>query len=546
MSTNGLLYYIDATGVEGPLLDPAKIAAAALKVQTVRNAGIESYNRNKVGARPHCCAIVRVENEDQLALYKHMMKVVGKVKFDQDRINQAIREGLVVKELELEEDLNAFTVYFLKNLWASPNDEQSDLSHPSGDFIFGRYLADNGMPHDEFFTKFEVSPVGQFAVKDRKDAQAKQQWKALYDVSHRKPLSVTPTEAVVLPTPIEAVVVSTPTEAVVVPTPTEAVIVSTPTEAVVLPHLADPANNNDDYKMEINIDNPFAISTGAVATTTHSGKQNYSLPVIRSDNITTQTLSCVSDKNSIKCQLSNSKTSFVLKHNVLGRVIHCYYSDVICVCWTDLNGAYEITTIDSQSQQTEQYTGIAKFAAWFHLVGLLTRHGGVVHVHDLHDRAREMIHFNESNSNLLAISPDCVCTGAFYHNNNEEKILAVETRDLIQQVTVRDNCNSPSFISSNGALHVPHVSSSCNAEQVFGKVDENTELWWWQLGDDECFAVNGGTAMLQCNNQTAKRVPTQRNAKIAHRIKPGEFLDDQLRPIAWDVAASTELAQIPV
>ena len=338
MSTNGLLYYIDATGVEGPLLDPAKIAAAALKVQTVRNAGIESYNRNKVGARPHCCAIVRVENEDQLALYKHMMKVVGKVKFDQDRINQAIREGLVVKELELEEDLNAFTVYFLKNLWASPNDEQSDLSHPSGDFIFGRYLADNGMPHDEFFTKFEVSPVGQFAVKDRKDAQAKQQWKALYDVSHRKPLSVTPTEAVVLPTPIEAVVVSTPTE------------------AVVLPHLADPANNNDDYKMEINIDNPFAISTGAVATTTHSGKQNYSLPVIRSDNITTQTLSCVSDKNSIKCQLSNSKTSFVLKHNVLGRVIHCYYSDVICVCWTDLNGAYEITTIDSQSQQTEQYT----------------------------------------------------------------------------------------------------------------------------------------------------------------------------------------------
>ncbi len=504
------LYYIDASGVEGPLSTPEQIERAAQKVQRVRNAGIEAYKNKRAGARPHCCAIIKVNSEKQLALYKRMMEVVGKVEFDQTRVNQAIQDGVVTKELELEEDLNAFTVYFMKNLWAS-----------DGNLIFGQYLNEGDVSED-FFTKFEVSPVGQIAVKHRTDVEAKKQWKALYNVSHAIPsspvlVSSPPPVNSSSPPPVNS---SSSSQAVNVPSPPPV------------------------PRAEINLDNPFAMLTMEVASTTHSGKPNYSLPVIQSST-TQQTLSCVSDKNLIKCRLSKSKTSFTLKHNVLGRVVYCYCkpSGEVCVCWTDSNGGYEIITVNSQTA-TQHHAGIVKFVTWFHLVGFLSNHSGTVYVHDLNTGLEEIIPFNAPNLHLLAISPDCTCVGDSYHNHEEKQIQSVGSGNDVKQVAVRDGCISPSFISADDTLYIPEQKVFYNnVQQVFG--DEVNDLWWWQQqgSGDNCFVMNGGNAMLQCNGKTAKRVSTLRNARIAYRVKPGVFLDDQLEPIAWDTSASTNLAQ---
>ncbi len=164
----GLYYFNKDTPGFGILVTDANFPQFQKHIRDFRYDEINRYQEGM--RRSRCCGIVKADGKAQFDAYATLVQVANdpSILFDVRRVAKAAEQGTLVRELELEEDLNTFVTFLFRNL------------HASNSKAFAAYLGKDNLPTDAFFKAFKMSPVGQIALMDAtKSGPALDSWNAL-------------------------------------------------------------------------------------------------------------------------------------------------------------------------------------------------------------------------------------------------------------------------------------------------------------------------------------------------------------------------------
>ncbi len=454
-SVPGLYYFNKDTPGFGILVTDANFPQFQKHIRDYRNYEISQYQEGM--RRSRCCGIVKADDNAQFDAYTTFVQVANdsSILFDARRVAKAVEQDTLMRELELEEDLNTFVTFLFRNL------------HASNSKVFAAYLNNANLPTDAFFKAFKMSPVGQIAPRDAtKSGSALSAWnelkKAVAEVRDKR---LAPAD-----------------------------------------HQQQARRRRFDMrkkrkeekqaasKMAVNLpSSQQPVNAIVKLAPLPSSETTYSVPVFSSSAAIRVILKCTHNKNGTTTLTVNDKFGVIL--NDADRVVYCgHVNKVYVVCYKTIKNSYKLVTLFTNHNPgfdvLSEFKDVIAFTFNTDTMALLAFMDVkfVVRVYDYMNGQIKDVKFDKpAHPNVFAVSLLGIITSnhIFYFKGNQMG----DFTDKIPRRAVAWCANDPNeeriaTVGEDASLKIESKDGTSfgniNVGNVFGHPTAFNDLWWWK------------------------------------------------------------------